>query len=193
MKKVKHILRAGMLIGALFTFAACDKSDDNKWQEENETTFEKIGKELVVLPRNQVIYSTNPVKDTVIYVEVKPEEVITLSSGVKYRILHKSENTLKPYFTSVVKVNYEGRRINGVVFDSTYGPDTNGPLKTLVRGSSINGIIRGWSEILPEMCVGDRFEVYIPWQLGYGDTDSGTISAYSALVFIMELVEICEL
>lgn len=193
MKSIRCLLYWGVCLLFALTFSACKEDEGNDWQDENETLFDKIGKETVVIPRNQINYSVYPVRDTVVYVEVNPQEVITHSSGLKYRILKKGNSNQKPFFTSVVKVHYEGRRINGTVFDTTYGPDSNGPFKTPVRGSAINGIIEGWTEILPEMSVGDKYEVYIPWYMGYGDEDSGSIAAYSTLIFIMELVDIVEL
>jgi len=83
---------------------------------------------------------------------------------------------------------------NKQIFDSTANRG-NIP-STLKVATSINpydgGIIDGFSTALQHMDVGDKWEVWIPWQLGYGSSASGTIPAYTTLVFEIELVSIVE-
>lgn len=181
------------LFCSFFFTTSCSEEDDNNWQEQNETLFDQIGKKDLYTPRNVTLYDRTPVKDTTLMVNIKKEEVVSHVSGIKYRILKRSNKTQSPYFTSKVDVFYEGRRIDGTVFDTNYGPNSTGPLNVIVRGKQLNDLIAGWTEVLQLMHEGDKFEVYIPWDLGYGNKDSGKIKAYTTLIFIIELDKITEL
>jgi peptidylprolyl isomerase len=117
-------------------------------------------------------------------VKNKAEEgVIETSSGLQYQILHKSDNSEHPTATSKVKVHYHGSLLDGTVFDSS-----------VERGSPIsfglNQVIRGWTEGVQLMSVGDKFKFYIPSDLGYGDSAAGSIKPGSLLIFEVELLEI---
>ncbi|MDD4821238.1 MAG: FKBP-type peptidyl-prolyl cis-trans isomerase [Bacteroidales bacterium] len=199
MKRI-GLVRFLLLFFVTGMISSCSDDDENAWKTRNESLFDALGKKEVVLPRYQTIGPNDTVKvayDTLLSVKVLPEEVITdtASNGslIKYKVLRRSGNTQTPYFNSIVKVNYEGRLLNGTLFDTTYGKNSTGPMSTLVRGNNVGGIIRGWTEVLQKMHVGDKYEVYIPWNMGYGDSNKGKIPGYSTLIFIMELVEITEL
>ena len=199
MKRI-GLVRFLLLVIVVGMISSCSDDDENVWKTRNESLFDALGKKEVVLPRYQTIGPNDTVKiayDTLLHVKVNPEDVITdtASNGyfIKYKVLKKSTNTQAPYFNSVVKINFEGRLINGTIFDTTYGKNSSGPVSTIVRGNKVGGIIRGWTEILQKMHVGDKYEVYIPWNMGYGNSQSGTIPGYSTLTFIMELVEITDL
>ncbi|MDD4636310.1 MAG: FKBP-type peptidyl-prolyl cis-trans isomerase [Bacteroidales bacterium] len=199
MKRI-GLVRFLLLFFVTGMISSCSDDDENVWKTRNESLFDALGKKEVVLPRYQTIGPNDTVKvayDTLLSVKVLPEEVITdtASNGslIKYKVLRRSGNTQTPYFNSIVKVNYEGRLLNGTLFDTTYGKNSTGPMSTLVRGNNVGGIIRGWTEVLQKMHVGDKYEVYIPWNMGYGDSNKGKIPGYSTLIFIMELVEITEL
>lgn len=112
----------------------------------------------------------------------KKDSVETLPSGVQYKVLVKGSGDI-PTATSKVKVNYEGRLIDGTVFDSSYErkqPATFG----------CNQVIKGWTEALTHMPVGSKWEIYIPQELGYGSREAGKIPPFSALVFTVELLDI---
>ena len=83
-----------------------------------------------------------------------------------------------------MKVNYEGRLVDGTVFDSS---KKHGDKPIEFRADQV---IKGWTEALTLMPVGSKWELYIPYDLAYGDRDSGKIKPYSALIFTVELVEI---
>ena len=87
-----------------------------------------------------------------------------------------------PKDTSLVTVNYEGRLIDGTVFDSSYK-----------RGQAVdlraNQVIKGWTEALVHMPAGSVWEVYIPQELAYGEREQGQIKPYSPLVFKTELIK----
>ena len=112
----------------------------------------------------------------------KKEGVVVLPSGLQYKVLTMGTGS-KPTATQQVTVNYEGRLTDGTVFDSTYGRGQ--PTKFAVKD-----VIAGWTEVLQLMPVGSKWEVYIPQHLAYGDRDTGTIPAYSTLIFTIELLEV---
>ncbi|MBR1594808.1 MAG: FKBP-type peptidyl-prolyl cis-trans isomerase [Alloprevotella sp.] len=108
--------------------------------------------------------------------------VVTLPSGLQYRILTAGTGP-KPAEGAKVEVNYEGRLIDGTVFDSSYkrGKSTTFP---------VNGVIKGWTEALMLMPEGSTWELYIPQELGYGDKGAGRdIPAYATLIFKVELIK----
>jgi len=109
--------------------------------------------------------------------------VITLDSGLQYEVLRAGDGP-KPKATDEVIVHYHGTLINGQIFDSSVD-----------RGESISfplqGVIKGWTEILQLMPVGSKWKVYIPYQLAYGERSAGPhIQPYSALVFEIDLLGI---
>lgn len=109
--------------------------------------------------------------------------VITLPSGLQYKILTKGKGTQKPTLTDKVKTHYHGTLIDGTVFDSSV--DRGQPISF-----PVNGVIRGWVEILQLMVPGDKFEIYVPYDLAYNARATGKIKAYSALIFTVELIDI---
>ncbi len=112
----------------------------------------------------------------------KKEGVITLPSGLQYKVLVKGEGEV-PTRTQKVKVNYEGHLIDGTEFDSSYKRNQPATFRA-------DQVIKGWTEALCKMPVGSKWELYIPQELAYGDRDSGKIKPYSALIFTVELLEI---
>lgn len=113
---------------------------------------------------------------------LKNKDVKHTASGLQYKILTKGDGPI-PTSTQKVKVHYEGRLIDGKVFDSSYQrgqPTTFG----------VNQVIKGWIEALTLMPVGSKWEVYIPQELAYGAREQQSIPAFSCLVFTVELLEI---
>lgn len=109
--------------------------------------------------------------------------VLSLGGGVFYKII-KPGSGAKPSDNSTVKVNYEGRLIDGKVFDSSYK-------RKQAAEFPVNGVIYGWQLALKAMPVGSTWEIYIPEYYGYGANGSGeNIPPYSALVFKVELLGI---
>ena len=112
----------------------------------------------------------------------KKAGVKTLPSGVQYKVIKEGSGAM-PKDTSMVKVNYEGRTINGKVFDSSY--KRNAPVTLRA-----NQVIKGWTEALTHMPVGSVWEVYIPENLAYGEREQGDIKPFSTLIFKIELLSI---
>ncbi|NVJ64873.1 MAG: FKBP-type peptidyl-prolyl cis-trans isomerase [Gammaproteobacteria bacterium] len=113
----------------------------------------------------------------------KQEGVSVTDSGLMYKVMTKGEGGEKPTAADVVKVHYKGSFIDGKEFDSSYSRNqpTSFPL---------GGVIKGWTEGLQLMQVGDKFEFVIPPEIGYGAGGSGTIPGNSTLVFEVELLDI---
>jgi FKBP-type peptidyl-prolyl cis-trans isomerase FklB len=114
----------------------------------------------------------------------KREGVVTTKTGLQYEVLKKAEGGAQPRIDDVVTVHYEGRLTDGSVFDSS-----------VERGSPIDlpvgGVIPGWVEGLQLMHVGDKFKLYIPSELAYGEqSPSPMIPPSSVLVFELELLAI---
>ena len=112
----------------------------------------------------------------------KKDSIVTLPSGVQYKIL-KEGNGARPTDSNQVVVNYEGKLIDGTVFDSSY--QRNQPATF-----GVSQVIAGWQEALKLMPVGSEWEIYIPQEKGYGTRDMGNIPPYSTLIFKVELLEI---
>jgi FKBP-type peptidyl-prolyl cis-trans isomerase FklB len=85
-----------------------------------------------------------------------------------------------PKDTSMVKVHYEGKTIDGKVFDSSFEKGQPVDLRA-------NQVIKGFTEALVHMPVGSTWEVYIPQELAYGERQAGQIKPFSALIFKIEL------
>ena len=114
----------------------------------------------------------------------KKPGVVTLPSGVQYKVI-KEGNGHMPKDTSMVKVQYEGKTIDGNVFDSSYKRGEPVSLRA-------NQVIKGWTEALVHMPVGSVWEVYIPQNLAYGEREQGQIKPFSVLIFKIELVSLGE-
>ena len=109
--------------------------------------------------------------------------VVTLPRGLQYEVIKMGEGE-KPTLTDTVECHYHGTLINGQVFDSSMdrGQTAKFPLQ---------GVIKGWTEILQLMPVGSKWKVTIPSDLAYGDRGAGEmIQPGSTLIFIIELIAI---
>jgi FKBP-type peptidyl-prolyl cis-trans isomerase len=112
------------------------------------------------------------------------EEFVTTLSGLQYRILNEGSGDDSPGPESLVSVHYRGKLTNGLEFDSSY--KRNQP-----ASFPVNGVIRGWTEALQLMKEGDKWELIIPPDLGYGSKGAGNIiPPDSTLIIEVELIEI---
>lgn len=113
----------------------------------------------------------------------KKEGVVTLPSGLQYKVLVKGDGPI-PTLDDKVQVNYEGRLVDGTMFDASA---KHGDKPMEFKPSQV---IKGWQEALTMMPVGSNWQLFIPFELAYGDRDSGQIKPFSALVFDVQLVGI---
>lgn len=113
----------------------------------------------------------------------KRPEVKTTASGLQYEVLTEGEGAKPSGPSSRVTVHYEGRLINGNVFDSSYRrnqPATFG----------LNQVISGWTEGVQLMNEGSKYRFFIPADLGYGARGAGSIPPHSTLIFDVELLAV---
>ena len=111
------------------------------------------------------------------------EGVVALPSGLLYQVLNEGSGK-KPTAADTVECHYEGRLIDGTVFNSSYkrGESATFPL---------NGVIAGWTEGVQLMSEGAKYRFFIPYQLAYGERGAGqAIPPFAALVFDVELIKV---
>ncbi len=111
------------------------------------------------------------------------EGVVTLKSGLQYKILKKGTGA-SPKATDTVKCQYRGTTIDGKEFDSSYERDE--PAKF-----ALNRVIKGWTEGLQLMKEGGKWQFFVPAALGYGERGAGqNIGPNEVLIFEIELIGI---
>ncbi|MBP7767644.1 MAG: FKBP-type peptidyl-prolyl cis-trans isomerase [Prevotella sp.] len=113
----------------------------------------------------------------------KKPGVVTLPSGLQYKVIKEGKGAI-PTDTTTVTVNYEGRTIDGKVFESSY-TNGNGPVTIQPKQ-----FIPGWTEALTHMPAGSVWEVYIPQELAYKERQAGNIKPFSTLIFKIELIKV---
>jgi len=178
----RSILSLFTAVCMVILFTSCDKTEtfDDKWKLDNEAQFAQI--------------AANPE-----YTKINSQ------SGNGFILIREigSGNGETPYFTDKVKVLYTGWYKNIWTEPDTYTDDKGNIIynkvifdttsnNNIARTFAVNGVVDGFSTALQHMQVGDKWEVWIPWKLGYGESGSGTIKGYSTLVFEIELVAIVE-
>lgn len=111
--------------------------------------------------------------------------VLETNSGLQYLVLEKGNGSVHPAVKDTVRVHYHGTLLDGSVFDSSVN-----------RGEPISfglsQVIKGWTEGLQLMVVGDKFKLFIPSHLAYGNRSAGSIQPGSMLIFDVELLAINE-
>ena len=113
----------------------------------------------------------------------KKDGVKTLDSGLQYKVLESGDGAT-PSAEDTVKVNYEGKLLDGTVFDSSYQRGEPVSFK-------VNQVIKGWQEALQEMSVGDTWMLYVPAELAYGKAGTGgPIGPNETLTFKVELLDV---
>ncbi|CAK9069693.1 Outer membrane protein MIP (Macrophage infectivity potentiator) (Peptidyl-prolyl cis-trans isomerase) (PPIase) (Rotamase) [Durusdinium trenchii] len=111
--------------------------------------------------------------------------VVELPSGLQYKVIKPGEGLFHPTADSKCSVHYHGTKIDGSVFDSTLSSPTKQP-----REFAPNQVIKGWTEAMQLMVEGDKWELYIPSELAYGENGPPEIGAGAVLIFRIELVKI---
>ena len=109
--------------------------------------------------------------------------VVTLPSGLQYKIISAGHGAI-PKASDTVRCHYEGRLIDGTVFDSSYR-------RKQPADFPVNGVIAGWVEALQLMPVGSKWQLFIPSDLAYGPHGAGqSIGPNETLIFDIELIDI---
>ena len=184
----------GLLLGASIGCVSCEETTGTPdpytdWEDRNQAFIDSIARVAKASPDQwKILHSYKfvpPIND------LNPD----VNDYVYCRILENGTGTVNPLFTDSVATHYRGQLIplyNGekVVFDQSF----QGELNTNVAEPvvfAVNGVVEGWQTVLQEMVEGDRWEIYIPYRMGYGSYGSGSsIPGYSTLIFDMQLVKI---
>ncbi|WP_294142855.1 FKBP-type peptidyl-prolyl cis-trans isomerase [uncultured Sanguibacteroides sp.] len=140
-----------------------------------QTYFEKL--------QNQRGHAAKEAGDAFLKENKTKEGVITLNSGLQYKVI-SAGNGVTPKIGDTVRCHYEGRLINGAVFDSSYRRKEPAEFP-------VNGVIPGWVEALQLMPVGSKWQLFIPSELAYGAQGAGqAIGPNETLIFDIELLDI---
>ncbi len=111
------------------------------------------------------------------------EGIMSLPRGIYYKVLEQGNGSTSPTIRSIVSVHYRGTLIDGKEFDNSYK-------RNYPEAFRLCDVIDGWQIALQQMHVGDKWIIYIPYELGYGTKACAGIPAFSTLIFEVELLGI---
>ena len=192
------------LIGLLFvtslSVVSCSETDGVEdpyanWEERNQRYIDSIATVAEANQGNEVgqwkiirSYKLPP---------LGLDEKGKVNDNVYCEILEVGDGTVSPLFTDSVDVHYRGQLIplnDGqiVTFDQSYQGELDLNAATSV-GYKPSGVVTGWTSALQEMKAGDRWKLYIPYNLGYGESGYSSISGYSILIFDLYLEKVIPL
>ena len=193
MKNLKFIYLAVVLFSVM-GFVSCSEKDDTEeefpnWQVKNETFFKNL-KDSV----NKLVANGDTAEWTIYKIWSQPQAPYKAGdSSDSIIIVHKLINGTGsgcPLYTDSVRAHYQGRLLpstsyaSGYVFGQSYSTSLdNYDVKSSIPSKlAVSGVVDGFSTALQRMHIGDRWIVYMPQQLGYGTSGSGsTIPGYSVL------------
>ena len=186
----------GLLFAVSFTLGACEETDGavdpyKDWQVRNERFIDSIAS----VARNNQGEGVGQWK--IIHSYKFPQQGITMGAVDEYvycKVLEVGDGDASPLYTDTVGVHYRGQLIplyDGQVltFDQSFQGGLDTDVNTAVE-FSVNGVIAGWTTALMEMKEGDRWQLYIPSDLGYGTSGNSSIPGYSTLIFDVNLMKI---
>jgi FKBP-type peptidyl-prolyl cis-trans isomerase len=183
LKRQKNDLNVDLLVRAL-TDALADKplimtgaevtATLKKYQEEQKQDYEHA--------KTMIGEKNRKAGESFFSENAKKEGVVTLPSGLQYKILKKGEGKL-PTLDDHVVCNYRGSLLDGREFDSSYKRSQPATLP-------VKGLIKGWSEALQMMPAGSKWQLFIPPQLAYGEKIVNGIGPNATLIFEVEVVSI---
>lgn len=193
MKKILLFLSVSVL--TLLSFSSCEEksaeSEYSNWENRNNAYVDSIAK----------VAKTNADGTWSIIKAYTLGDSTELYNGQNNRFIYvkkleKGVGTQRPLYGDSVRVHYFGRLIpsktypQGYNFDKSYLGDTLSSKTDVPALLSVANTVVGFSTALQNMVVGDRWIVYVPYDLGYGTTDQSSIPAYSTLIFEMKLARI---
>ena len=169
----RAVMKAALAVAAVLALSACsDKSAMDKAFAEQEAAASSIAA------------TTQAANIAFMAKTAKEAGVVTLASGLMYKVVaNPAPQAPQPTAADTVTVNYEGKLVDGTVFDSSY--QRNQPA-TFALGR----VVEAWQIGIPLMHKGDTYMLYVPAKLGYGDRDMGEIPPNSVLVFKVQLLGI---
>lgn len=173
--KVKNIV-AGLIDGL-------KRKEGTPTPEDAYNSFVKRSQELTNAQLEKKYSDSKKKNEEYLRENAKKEGVKTTESGLQYKVLVEGDGAL-PADDAKIQVNYEGKLIDGTVFDSSYTNNT-----PFVVDMAHPGVIAGWVQVLKMMPAGSKWEVTIPQELGYGPNGNGPIPPFSTLIFTMEVLK----
>ena len=191
-KRLMGMLLMVSLSHCLIFLSSCSEEDETvdeyaDWQQRNDAFFATLDDSLA--------------RSNVQWMKLKSFSKDETTTGAVYdyiyaRVLERGTGTESPLYTDSVRVSYKGRLLpvasepDGLIFDYTY--DGNFSWTTTgVRDGLVSVFVDGFTTAMLHMHRGDRWRVYIPYQLGYKSATSGSVPAYSTLIFDVALVDFC--
>ena len=188
----------GLLFSVSFAVSSCEETEGVvdpyfNWEERNQLYIDSIARVAQANLGDEV----GQWKRILSYKQTPPNlngSDKDVDDYVYCKILEKGTGTVKPLFTDTVATNYRGKLIplyNGseVIFDQAYQGELNPEVAVPVK-LAVNGVIEGWTTALQQMVEGDRWEMYIPYNMAYGQFGKTDIPGYSTLVFDVHLVKV---
>lgn len=183
----------GVLFLASFMFVACEETEGvadpyTDWEARNQAYIDSIAEVAKNNPSEWKVirsYKLSPILNN---------SLSKVDENIYCKILEKGTGEISPIFSDVVSVHYRGRLIplydgSEFVFDQSFQGSLN-PDVALPVQFTVNAVITGWTTALQQMKAGDRWEVYIPSDLAYGDNGQSSIPGFSTLIFDMTLVDV---
>lgn len=181
---MKKLFLLGISLFTLLLITSCEDENetvDSEWRLENEAKFASITTD----PEYTKLNSTSG------------------NGHVMYKVIETGDGDRSPYFTEQVRVRYTGWFKYNWEKEDTYQDDKGNHItnkiifdttskSNIARTFNVKGVVDGFSTALQHMKEGDKWEVWIPWNLGYLQSGNGSIPGYTTLVFEIELVEIVE-
>ena len=187
MKNIRIFL--SLMLSALFGLTACDESNEvgefDNWQQRNTQFIDSIA----------AVARANAYDDWKVFLAqgLDTAKVWGNEYYVYCRVLEEGSGTAHPLYTDNVVINYSGRLMpsatykDGYIFDSSYSGELD-PAFNVPVTLPLSGTVEGFCTAVQQMTDGDIWEVYIPYQLGYGAKGSSGVPAYSTLIFDINLV-----
>ena len=187
MKSIKILFT--LTLSVLFGLTSCEETTDvgefDNWQSRNTQFIDSIAG----------VARANTYGDWKVILAdgLDPMKQWGNDCYVYCQVIEEGSGTEHPLFTDSVVVNYSGRLMpsatypDGFLFDSSYSGDFN-PSFNVPVGLPLSGTVPGFYTAVQDMVAGDRWKVYIPYQLGYGEKVSASIPACSTLIFDINLV-----
>ena len=151
-------------------------------KEDRALAFQRLQNTVKSAQEKKSIENSKIAEDFLRKTKTSDSDVVETKTGLLYKVI-KAGDGKKPTSMDQVQVNYEGKLIDGTIFDSSYEKGEPATFR-------LNRVIKGWTEGLQLMSPGAEYTFYIPPVLGYGARGSQNIPPNSALVFKVELMKI---
>lgn len=178
---MKKLSLSVLALATLLTLSAC-----NAAEKEQKASSESTAASIASSASEVIVEDPQTAGEKFLSQNKTAAGVHTTASGLQYKINHEG-NGKSPKATDMVTVEYEGRLIDGTVFDGT-ALHNNKPATF-----PLNGVIPGWTEGLQLMKEGSSYTFYIPADLAYGNqSPASTIPANSTLIFDVKLIKVGE-